>query len=75
MGSDFYLQCGHITGISQKIQQNSSGGSSDSAHTNLFENQPFFAQKLSIFYEIWLDDPAHEAHVFPKFEGHSMKFE
>ena len=61
--------------LTNKIQQNPSAGSSDSAHTNLFENQPFFAQKWSIFNEILTVNPRFEVHILAKSEGCILKIE
>ena len=61
--------------LAKKFQQNPSDGSSDSAHTNLFGNRPFFAQKWANFGDILPDDPGIEAHILPKFEHCSSQFE
>ena len=76
LASYFYQTCGHITGILKKnfskiplvVLQIPS-------IEFFFKNRPFFAQNLMKFDEILSDDPAHEAHVLPKFEGSSLKFE
>ena len=72
----FHQTCGHITGIWQNNFSKIRPTILQIPRTKIFfKNGPLFAQKFAEFDEILHDDPAHEAHVLPKFEGSSLKFE